>query len=110
MPTSTAIFTSLYNSLTEARAVARLGEVDLRCVCSSIEQVRRSSDFGLDETAPVEVTFLASEEPEDAPFSIGKQITVRRVGEETTDGTAFRIRGRRVTGGVVKLMLGGVNE
>ena len=107
------IFNSMYASMSEARALIRLsdGSSDVACLCSKIEQSILPSEQGLYMTASIEVRFLVSAETASgSEFTPRLPVKIRRVGVDPKDAQEFRIKGRTVTGAVVTLMLGGVNE
>ncbi len=103
---TTAIFNSAYQALPDARAVARLGTLSVAALCASTELTRQTDDIGAYNAAPVEVRFLLANETPAGSFRIGAAITVER-GTETA---RLRVMGRRVTGAVCILTMGGANE
>lgn len=103
------LYQSVYDSLEEARAVIRIGDVAVSALCSQLEVSRAYSEQGAVQEVPSEVRFLSSDESaygRGVVFADGSRIEIARNGDGPF--STYRITGRRVIGGVVALTLGGV--
>lgn len=100
-----AIFSALYNRMTEAQAQIRCNEGHTTistALASGINRERADTDQGQFDGTSSEVRLLAADEPD-------KGLTIGSVIEVSVHGGAweeFRIIGRTLIGGVLRLGLG----
>jgi hypothetical protein len=106
MAGTTDIFDALYDSLSEARAVIRIGgQVSVPALCSGLERVREFTEQGRGEQIADTVRCKTSDLPATGA-AIGDAVEV------SVNGGAWikvRVTSRRDTGGVTAFGVGSVN-
>lgn len=102
------IFNALYASLPDARCTVKAGEYTaLQCLCPSIGQTAGSSEQGLYASADISVRMLESDDDPAGGFQFGKRVALTMA---TGGAHEFRVSGRVVAAGVLRLMLEGITD
>ena len=107
MSIGTDTWGAIYAGMTEARASMRFGRTSVpRVVCSGIGTERNPTELGGGVSYDVTARYLQSDDPAKGS-SLGDVCELMAYGEKTY--SKYRIMGRSVSSGVVRLQLEDVN-